>query len=86
MGVATGCGCKEVYRFLHTTYPYSSGICSFLQQHPYFLNVFCYGAYIRTMPDGAHSFFFQHFLVIIFFMYSIIFSPSINYGRPTAAI
>ena len=24
-----GCGCKEVYRFLHTTYPYSSCICSF---------------------------------------------------------
>ena len=22
MGVATGCGCKEVYRFPHTTYPY----------------------------------------------------------------
>ena len=37
MGVATGCGCKEVYRFPHTTYPYSSCICSFLQQHPYFL-------------------------------------------------
>ena len=36
MGVATGCGCKEVYRFPHTTYPYSSCICSFLQQHPYF--------------------------------------------------
>ena len=32
MGVATGCGCKEVYRFPHT-YPYSSCICSFLQQH-----------------------------------------------------
>ena len=28
--VATGCGCKEVYRFPHTTYPYSSCICSFL--------------------------------------------------------
>ena len=28
-GVATGCGCKEVYRFPHTTYPYSSCICSF---------------------------------------------------------
>ena len=28
MGVATGCGCKEVYRFPHTTYPYSSCICS----------------------------------------------------------
>ena len=26
-----------VYRFPHTTYPYSSCICSFLQQHPYFL-------------------------------------------------
>ena len=37
MGVAGGCGCKEVYRFPHTTYPYSSCICSFLQQHPYFL-------------------------------------------------
>ena len=36
MGVATGCGCKEVYRFPHTTYPY----CSFLQQHPYFLFIF----------------------------------------------
>ena len=29
MGVATGCGCKEVYRFPHTTYPYSSCICYF---------------------------------------------------------
>ena len=29
MGVATGCGCKEVYRFPHTIYPYSSCICSF---------------------------------------------------------
>ena len=27
MGVATGCSCKEVYRFPHTTYPYSSCIC-----------------------------------------------------------
>ena len=25
-----------IYRFHHTTYPYSSCICSFLQQHPYF--------------------------------------------------
>ena len=40
MGVATGCGCKEVYRFPHSTYPYSSCICSFLQQHPYFLLMF----------------------------------------------
>ena len=40
MGVATGCGCKELYRFPHSTYPYSSCICSFLQQHPYFLFFF----------------------------------------------
>ena len=40
MGVATGCGCKEVYRFPHSTYPYSSCICSSLQQHPYFLFIF----------------------------------------------
>ena len=42
MGVATGCGCKEVYRFTHLTYPYSSCICSFLQQHPYLLFIFLY--------------------------------------------
>ena len=42
MGVATGCGCKEVYRVPHTTYPYSSCICSFLQQHPYFVLIFLY--------------------------------------------
>ena len=40
MGVASGCGCKEVYRFPHTTYSYSSCICSFLQPHPYFLFIF----------------------------------------------
>ena len=38
MGVASGCDCKEIYRFPHKiTYSYSSCICSFLQQHPYFL-------------------------------------------------
>ena len=40
VGGIYGCGCKEVYRFPHTTYPYSSCICSFLQQHPYFLFIF----------------------------------------------
>ena len=43
--MSSGCGCKEVNRFPHNfiTYPYSSCICSFLQQHPtffvHFLNV-----------------------------------------------
>ena len=40
MGVASECGCKEIYRFPHITYPYSSFSCSFLQQHPYFLFIF----------------------------------------------
>ena len=55
VGVATGCGCKEVYRFPHTTCPYSSCIWFFfyssiptllllylfffLQQHP--IPTFC---------------------------------------------
>ena len=33
--MSSGCGCKEVYRFPHISYSYSSCICSFLQQHPY---------------------------------------------------
>ena len=42
MGVATGCGCKEVYRFPHTTYPYSSCICSFCSSIPTFCSFFCF--------------------------------------------
>ena len=37
VGGIYGCGCNKVYRFPHTTYPYSSCICYFLQQHLYFL-------------------------------------------------
>ena len=48
MGVASGCGYKEVYRFPHITYTYTSRICSLLQKHPYFLLIF--------------SFLFQYFL------------------------
>ena len=60
MGVATGCGCKEVYRFPHTTYPYSSCICSFLQQqHPYFLFILKMFFYIYivalTVIMGQHN-------------------------------
>ena len=57
MGVATGCSCKEVYRFPHTTYPYSSCICSFLQQHPYFVFIkkkfFC--SFLRDVLISAGS-------------------------------
>ena len=39
IGVVSGCSCKMVlYRFPHNiTYPYSTCISSFLQQHPYFI-------------------------------------------------
>ena len=48
VGVASGSGwnlwvwlvgvvVRRYYRFPHITYPYSSCICSFLQQHPYIL-------------------------------------------------
>ena len=50
VGVASGSGWNlwvwllgvVVWRYIdfHTTYPYSSCICSFLQQHPYFLFIF----------------------------------------------
>ena len=50
MGVATGCGCKEVYRFPHTTYPYSSCICSFLQQDPYVLFKFKKKLFFDVVP------------------------------------
>ena len=33
-------GCKKVYIFPQITYPYSSCICSFLQQHHYFFFIF----------------------------------------------
>ena len=54
-GCGTGCGCKEVYRFPHSTYPYPSCICSFLQQHPTFCSFF-----------KCFSFLFQYFLVITY--------------------
>ena len=52
MGVASGYGCKEVYRFLHTTYPYSSCIFFFTAASlfDHFLECF--------------SFLFQYFFVI----------------------
>ena len=54
MGVATGCGFKEIYRFPHTTYPYSSCICTFLQQHPYFFVHFSLYKRTSILSQGAH--------------------------------
>ena len=43
MGVATGCGCKEVYRFPHTTY-HTTPLVSvlFYSSIPTFLKCFSY--------------------------------------------
>ena len=64
MGVATGCGCKEVYRFPHTTYPYSSCIYSFFTEASllfvHFLKCF--------------SFLFQYFFVITFYVLNNFFA------------
>ena len=77
MGVATGCGFKEIYRFPHTTYPLLLYLYFF--QHPYFFVHFL----------KCFSFLFQYFLKL-HFKYEIIFSRSINttcnYGHPTASI
>ena len=58
VGRIYGCGCKEVYRFPHTTYPYSC-ICSFLQQHPYFFvhlkKCFSFFLYVRLFHANIRS-------------------------------
>ena len=40
MGVATGCGLKEIYRFPHTTYPYTLVSVLFCSSIPTFLFIF----------------------------------------------
>ena len=61
IGVATGCGCKEVYRFPPITYPYSSCICSFLQQHP----TFC--SFKKKVFRSCSSTFYNYILGIKYF-------------------
>ena len=68
MGVATGCGCKDIiiiYIFPNTTYLYSSCIrfCSFLQQHPYFLFIL-----------KCFLFLVQYFFVIKFYVLNNFFT------------
>ena len=74
--MSSGCGCKEVYRFPHITYPYSSCIFSFCSS-------------IHTFSSSFQCFLFL--LQYIFVIYLVIFSRSINkhtgdYGHPTVAL
>ena len=48
---------RYIYGLPHITYPYSSCICSFLQQHPYFFHL-----------KKCFSFLFRYFSVIKFYV------------------
>ena len=50
IGVISGCCCKEIYRFPHNiTYPYSTCISSFLQQHPIPTSLFILKCFFRSL-------------------------------------
>ena len=56
MGVATGCGFKEIYRFPHTTYPYSSCICTFCSSIPTsFFILYIYTRNVLERSRHMHS-------------------------------
>ena len=74
MGVATGCGFKEIYRFPHTTYPYSACICSFCSSIPTFLFIF------QNVFRSCSSTFLK-----LHFRYKNFFSRSINTYRQIRA-
>ena len=59
MGVASVCGCKEVYGFPQITYPYSSCICSFCSSIPTFCSVFLnvFRSCSRTFCNLFNNFF-----------------------------
>ena len=68
MGVASGCGEQEAgvasgsgwnLWVWHSTYPYSSCICSFLQQHLFF---FQQHPYFLLIFNKCFSFLFKYFL------------------------
>ena len=67
--VASGCGCKEVYKFLPITYPYSSCICYF----------FAAASLLFVLFLKCFSFLLQYFFLIKF---SVFFAQyKHTYGR-----
>ena len=81
--MSSGCGCKEVYRSSHITYPYSSCICSFC------LLLFIFKMFFVLVPvhmcNLLNNFFAQYkqhmgdYGHYEFLIYAI-------YGRPTEAV
>ena len=74
--MASGCGCKEIYRYPHITYPYSSCVCSFLQQHPYFL--FILKMFFVLIPDTLPALWWA----ILYCLYNI----CSNIGPPACSV
>ena len=75
-GVATGCGCKEVYRFPNSTYPYSSCLYLFFFTATsilfvHFLNVFrsCYIYYTTYNNDDDNN--INKIIIIVYYHYLI---------------
>ena len=60
MGVANGCGCKEVYRFPHINYPYI--------YTPLVSVLFCSSIPTFCSFFKCFSFLFQYFFVIKFYV------------------
>ena len=64
MSVATGCGCKEVYRFPHTTYP-------LLLLYLFF---FTAASLLFVHLKKCFSFLFQYFFVFTFYVLNNFFA------------
>ena len=61
MGVASGRGCKEIYRFSHITYPYSSCICSFFAASLLFVHFLkCFSFLFPYFCNLCNNFFTQY--------------------------
>ena len=68
IGVVSGRCCK-VYRFPHITYPYSTCISSFLQQHPYFFVHFLNNLNFHLFCSNIPSLLFVHFVKSVSFLF-----------------
>ena len=77
MSVATGCGCKEVYRFPRTTYPYSLLL---------YLFFFTAASLLFVNFFKCFSFLFQYFFVIKFYVLNNFFTQyKHTYGQVRAS-
>ena len=88
VGGIYGCGCKEVYRFPHIIYPYSSCICLFCSI-PTFCSFFLFFVLVRIrFCNLCNNFFAQYkhrFYILRYNIYGINTHTG-DYGRPTEVL